>query len=426
MQTLSDVCWQSQAIAKADYAIRAKFHSAGARPSRMSWRVMKLGPDTIASLTTTRSCNAIMTKLQSARLTLICSNKQFSRKITKGEQMLRSYFLAISIFVILGSWGLKFGGVGILCSPTCEAQDIRPEDIAKLATPAWTKFRERQFDASQYALKWESSFKNRPSDEWQTHTGDTIRYSSGALKVSHTTDDPTTSSKGKKDLVLGVNPNYAFLLERKEDLDWRVVDVEPLLAKLEPWTSKDLEIKQMVSNRPIKAIRVGATSDQRLEFNSRPIEFFMRDRKRMFHGVEARTDPQLGNIVTLKLFADEETDEEVKTRTGAARGKIDGFIEFLRDHEWLILSYEFNSTMLHADGSVISSLHTTMTSEYDTSRKDYSLAKSISVEYLSSRGASHKEKFEYRPLSSEEASEAKSRCYLSGFELPEPEGNPGD
>ncbi len=293
--------------------------------------------------------------------------------------MWRTYLLTVSIFVLLGNLELNFGGVVFMRFPILAAQDTDPEEIANLASPAWTKFRERQFNASQYALKWESTFKNRPSDEWQTHTGETIRYSSGAMKLSHTINNPTKSSEGKQNLVLGINPNYAFLLERNEDLNWRVVVVEPLLTKLEPWTSKDLEVKKMVSNRPIISIRGGFTSDPRLEINSRPIESFMRDSKRLLRAVEERSDPKLGKIVSLKLFADEEVSQLRKTRDGAARGKVDGFIEFLSDHDWLISSYEFNSTMLHADGSVISSLHSTMTSEYDSSQKDYSLPKSISV-----------------------------------------------
>ena len=59
-------------------------------------------------------------------------------------------------------------------------------------------------------------------------------------------------------------------------------------------------------------------------------------------------------------------------------------------------------------------------SPIDFLKDDFSIAKSVTVEYLNTKGASHKETYEYRPLNTDETSEVAKQCYLNGFGLAEP------
>ncbi len=328
--------------------------------------------------------------------------------------MRRSHF--IMMLVVLGLAGARPG-----IDAPCTAQDsnTKADDILSRAPPLWTEFRRRRFDRSAYSVKWQTSFKNKANDQWETRKGESMRYSSGDTKMSRTRNDPDSDASHENELAIAVNPTYAFQLERTSDRSWRIVDVKPISA-VQPWTVKDLELKHRVSNPVDVAIRMAFVSDPRLEIDSKPIELFLKDNKRLVDSIENHTDPQLGTIVTLKLLLDEEASSGRKSRDGAARTIVNGFIDFLADYNWLMLKYEINTKLVASDGSVVSTVQRTMTSEYDGVESGFGTPKSITIEYLSSRGASHKDAYEYRQLTPHELSEAASQCYLKGYDLPEP------
>ncbi len=326
------------------------------------------------------------------------------------------------------------------CGPSAtDAQDT-VEELLEMATPHWAAARESAY--YELGIRVEELREHREAGTSETKRFRNSRdfFASGDLKLikavlldpalpidrSETTWDDEQVFMRKS---TAQNAKYGFVVER--DLEkaehrelWRVKD-QVVWQKKPEWQWLQTPLPRVA---PIDSTLMrGLALDPRLGVLNTTTPF-----EEIFDGfiergvverISHRDSNELGRVVTVSWTNVQDNVGESAAAQGAVTWRSTVQLEVLPEHEWRLLSYEMRFDFLDANEKIV------VVRKWST-KIDYKPGSTlppyrVTIEEDTDRGLFNTVR-QFRSLTEPEKASLKKLCYLSGYQLPEPEGLPAD
>jgi hypothetical protein len=328
----------------------------------------------------------------------------------------------------------------LACMPSFgDAQDT-VDELLEMATPRWLSAREKGYNNS--GIRMEQMREDRDAKTGVVKRSRQSRdlYSAGDVKlisvVVKNSDTPLDKSEPfeANDQVLSKrvtaqNAKYGFVV----DQDHRIAERHGL------WQVKDQVVWQqeiewmwlpnpLPSVAPIEStIMRGLALDPRLCVSNTytPLETIFQQLQDQgeVKQITRRDSGELGGIVVVNWTNEVDKIDPSFATQGAVKTRVTVQVELLPEHEWRLLFYKMRFEYLDVNEKSIG-VHARST-KIDYSPGSTTEPYRITVSEDSTRGEFQTIR-EVRPLTQTEKDSLSELCYLSGFQIPEPEGLPAD
>lgn len=295
--------------------------------------------------------------------------------------------------------------IALLVVPMVIPSFGRPKDeveaLLNEARSAWASIRRKSLDQGiQRKAEMKCLEKILPYDLPDEATSYVFR--NGSEFSSYSFQSPITR-EGTEPTAVSVNSEYAFQL-RQLNRAW-----VPLEVSLDDTQRPSLEFsierfkKPSFGNDAFQHYYRSVYSCQGLDFRGTCIEHWLQpDSPMVLSNPKMDMHPDYGKTCRMDLTWKETPIEP-------------GFITFLCDHDWRILEYTFSEYTFGRDAGPFKE---SLSNEFTF---DDSITPLRSIRFRrTGRDQIHRSLVTITPLSDEELREARKRCYLSAFGLPEP------
>jgi hypothetical protein len=332
----------------------------------------------------------------------------------------------------------------VICVFTCAPSSTDAQDSVKelleMATPCWLSARESAYYELGIRVEELREHQEAGTSETKRFRNSRDLFASGDLKlinaVSLDTGLPVDRSETTWDdeqvfmrKSTAQNAKYGFVVER--DLKkaehrelWRMKD-QVIWQKKPEWQWLQIPLPTVA---PIDSTLMrGLALDPRLGVLATTVpleEIFAGFIER--GGVERishRDSNELGRVVMVSWTNMHDHVGESAAAQGAVKYRSTVQLELLPEHEWRLLSYEMQFDFLDADEKIV------VVRKWST-KIDYKPGSTwppyrVTNEEDSGQGMFNTVR-QFRSLTEPEKASLKKLCYLSGYQLPEPEGLPQD
>jgi hypothetical protein len=281
----------------------------------------------------------------------------------------------------------------------------RPKDeveaLLKEARSAWANIRRKSVDQNiQRKSEMKCLEKVLPYEMPDEATSYVFR--NGSEFSSYSFQKPMTR-EGTEPVAAAVNSEYAFKLRQLNGV-WVPLEVSRDVTQ-RPGLEFSIEQfkKPSFGNDAFQHVFRSVHSCQGLDFHGTCIEdWVQQDSLMVLSNPKMDVHPDYGKICRMDL-------------TWSGSSIEPGFITFLCDHEWRILEYTFSEYTFGRDAGPFTESHS------NGFNFDDKITPLRSISYCrTGRDQVHRSIVTITPLSDEELSEARKRCFLSAFGLPEP------
>lgn len=328
----------------------------------------------------------------------------------------------------------------VVCVPSAtDAQDT-VEELLEIATPRWAAARESTYYELGIRVEELREHQEVGTSETKRFRNSRDLFGSGDLKlinaVSLDTRVPVDESETTWDdeQVLmrkstAQNAKYGFVVERDlkktehRDL-WRVKDQVVWQKKPEwQWLETPLPTVAPIDSTLMR----GLALDPRLGVRDTtvPLEEILAGliERGVLERISQRDSNELGRVVTVSWTNIQDNVGKSAAAQGAVTWRSTVQLELLPEHEWRLLSFDMRFDFLDADEKIV------VVRKWST-KIDYQPGSTlppyrVTVEEDTDRGLV-KIVRQIRSLTETEKASLKELCYLSGYQLPEPEGLPPD
>lgn len=212
--------------------------------------------------------------------------------------------------------------------------------------------------------------------------------------------------------VIGSNSQYAFMVSREPESNWTLVNVEMLEEGGLDFRPDDIKPGSGNMRSALEMVRRKFFDDDRLHVIGIPIAIFA-NQEGVFESFSELADEQMGRIVKVRVN---------HSRRGVRSGTIgvSGTVDFLADHDWIMYGFDLKYQYFDDDEILEKELDHVLETTYEGA----SPPRLVRLFKKSTKNGQpiSTQTDEIRELNYRERREMQSKCYLTGFGLPEPEG----
>ncbi len=324
------------------------------------------------------------------------------------------------------------------CAPSATDGQDSVKELLEMATPRWLSARESAY--FELGIRMEETRENRDAKTGQTERFRRSRdlFASGDLKLINTVSldpelpvDRSDATWADEHVFMrkftAQNAQYGFVVER--DLEkaehrdlWRVKDQDIWQQKPEwRWLQTPLPNVAPIDSTLMRDLAL----DPRLcvSYTSTPLEaiFGQLIKRAGVERISHRDSDELGRVVMVVWTNMHDNVDQASAAQGAVKYRSTVQFELLPEHEWRLLTYEMRFDFLDANEKIV--VVRTRSTKIDYLAGTTLLPYRVTIEEDSTRGVINTERL-FRNLTESETASLRKLCYLSGFQLPEPEGLP--
>jgi len=326
------------------------------------------------------------------------------------------------------------------CGPSgTDAQDT-VEELLEMATPRWLSARESAYYELGIRVEELREHQEAGNSETKRFRNSRDLFASGDLKLINTVSldpelpvDRSETTWDDEHVFMrkstAQNAKYGFVVERDlkkaehRDL-WRMKD-QVIWPKKPEWQWLETPLPTVA---PIDSTLMrGLALDPRLGVlaTTVPLEEILGGfiERGVVERISHRDGNELGRVVTVNWTNMQDNIDKSAAAQGAVEYRSTVQVELLPEQEWRLLSFEMRFDFLDANEKVV------VVRKWST-KIDYKPGSTlppyrVTVEEDTARGLFNTVR-QFRSLTEAEKASLRKLCYLSGFQLPEPEGPPAE